>query len=156
MTTEALVMNMRTGGMGQYANYPFNSLFKLGGNYFGLSDTGIEVLGGTKDLGADIPVLVVSGLHNLGTDNRKILTDAYLEVRCEGQMRLTVVYNETEAICYTLDPVEGKQGIYFKRIKLARGVDCTHAQVKLENVDGADFDLQSARIITQPKTRRIG
>lgn len=154
-TFSAWVFNTQKLGVGQYSNYPFNSMFKLGGNYFGVSETGIELLDGASDLGKPIPALVLSGVSNLGTDMRKVLTDAYLEVRSQGDMEVTLIYNERLAITQTTDLIDGKDGIYFKRLKMPRGADGTHIQVQVTNVDGADFDLQTIRLITQPKSRRL-
>lgn len=155
-TFSAYVFNTKKLGTGQYTNFPFNSLFKLGQNYFGLTATGIELLAGSEDLGQPINASVLSGVSDFDVDLRKIPTDLYLEVRCPHEgMRVSVVYNERKRITYYLDPTGEKEGLYWKRIKLARGIDGTHLQIQIENMNGADFDLQSVKLTYVPRSRRM-
>ena len=67
----------------------------------------------------------------------------------------TVIYDERESYTCAVDRGVDIQGLHFRRVKLPRGIDGTHIQVVIENQDGADFDLQSLRIIAIPKTRRM-
>ena len=155
-----VVMNTASLATGLYDNFPMRSLFALKSGskelLFGISPLGLHQIAPEQgDNGAAVRSQWVSNLSNLGEDLRKVVADAYFEIRCNGQMKVTIVYDEARAYSCTTDPDQGRQGMHFKRIKLPRGVDGTHVQILVENQDGADFDMQSIRLIYTPKTRRL-
>ena len=155
-----VVLNAATLGVARYDNYPMRSIFPLliGGKQvmFGISPEGLHRFADQQtDNGYPISARFISGVTNMGVDMRKVLTDAYIECRVQGQFSVTVIYDERESYTCAVDRGVDIQGLHFRRVKLPRGIDGTHIQVVIENQDGADFDLQSLRIIAIPKTRRM-
>jgi hypothetical protein len=149
-------MNTKTAGVAQYLNFPFTSIFKHPLGYFGISADGLFQLNGKNDDGANIDVEILTGVATLGTDRRKVFPEAYLEMR-GGEVEFSTIFNEDldNEIVYDHDFSDNDR-LKMHRITLAKGVDGTHVQVRLRNVDGADFDLQSIIIPYLIKKRITG
>jgi hypothetical protein len=101
-------------------------------------------------------VEILTGVATLGTDRRKVFPEAYLEMR-GGEVEFSTIFNEDldNEIVYDHDFSDNDR-LKMHRITLAKGVDGTHVQVRLRNVDGADFDLQSIIIPYLIKKRITG
>jgi len=151
----AYVMNAKTAGMGEYTNFPFTSLFKHPLGYFGITADGLFQLTGKKDAGVNIDADILTGISTLGTDQLKLLPEAYLEIR-GGEMELTTIFNEDEEPDVYEEDFSDETRIKLQRFKLAKGADGTHVQLRLRNLNGSDFDLQSISLPYTVKTRIIG
>lgn len=153
-TFQAFVMNTKTLGATSYTNYGFNSLFKgPDGFYYGCNTAGIFRLTGKNDNGAQINAVIVSGVSDFNERKQKYFPDAYLALRCEGEMEFSLKVDENKRRPYPVDARAGIQGIHTKRRKLAQGVKGRYAQIEIRNVAGSDFDLQGGDLIIEP-TRR--
>jgi hypothetical protein len=153
---KAFIMNTRTGGVATYTNFPFSSIFAINKKYYGVIDgAGLYELTGTNDAGVNIDAEIESGVSNLGSDKTKSPIDAWLELRGSGSYEFVTVHNEdlSDIATYTVDgDNDFKHG--FKRIKLSKGVQGTHIQIKFKNVDGSNFDLQTIRVMAALFKRR--
>jgi hypothetical protein len=148
----ALAMNAKTSGAAVYTNFPMTSMFKLGLDYYGITADGLVRLAGNTDNGANIDALIVSGVSDLMVSERKNLSEAYLTMRCEGQLEFSVAYDERKKI--TKAGSSGKRGISDIRFPLPIGADGNKVQLEIRNVDGADFDLKDAQITVVKRDRR--
>lgn len=151
---QAWVMNTQTTGHAQYENFGFKSFVKHQGKYYGCNATGIFELSGNLDNGARIDARILTGISNLGAEGLKYVPDAYLMVRGEGTLELSIITGETQRVDYAVDYLEGQQGVHTKRCKLAKGVIGEHWQAEIRNVSGGDFDIAKLELITVPTRRR--
>jgi hypothetical protein len=143
----SFIMNTKTGGFAEYTNFPFTSLFRVGTMFLGIAPDGLYQHTGKTDNGKQIDAELLTGISNLGVNQRKHPIDAWLEMRGSGDVEVTLVFDEDwkEASEYT-ETCDNDLQIGFQRVKLARGDDGTHLQVRFKNIDGSDFDLRTIRI----------
>jgi len=137
-----------------YTNYPFNSMTNFNGVLLAAGNGGVFIIGGALDEAAVINAIVRTGLTDFSTErttNNQItrITDAYVNVRTDGEMTLKVI---TEGGEYDY-PVRAKEGFYPNRVPLGKGAKSKHWQFEISNVEGADFDLNSLAV-TPVKTQR--
>lgn len=151
---QPIVMNVKTLGAAVYTNYGFNSLFKgSDGFYYGCNSSGIFRLTGKNDNGSQIAASVVSGISDFNQRLQKHLPDAYLALRNEGSMELSITTDEATRRTYPISARDGQQGLHTKRCKLARGIKGRNVQIEIRNVAGSSFDLQGVDLITEPTSR---
>lgn len=148
----ALVMNAKTAGIGLYADFPLTSIFKLGLEYYGITADGLVHLSGNTDNGAQIDALIISGVSDLGAVEEKNVSEAYLTMRCEGELEFAVTYNERKRVCKRGST--GKRGLSDIRFPLPLGAAGNQVQIAVKNVDGADFDFKKADITVVKRDRR--
>jgi hypothetical protein len=153
-TYQAWVMNTQTTGHAQYENFGFKAFAKHQGKYYGCNASGIFELTGTLDHGVKIDARILTGISNLGAEGLKYVPDAYLKVRGEGTLELSIITGETQRVDYAVDYREGQQGVHTKRCKLAKGVIGEHWQAEIRNVSGGDFDIAVLELVTVPTRRR--
>lgn len=143
----AWVMNTESAGLSRYTNYPFNSFMVVGGRHYGVTSAGLHRLDGDTDDGAEIRAKLRMGLSDLGSRVLKGIPEAYIGYSSNGSLLLrTVTVNavsgEKEAANYRLHP-KAAAAIREHRFKMGRGVRSVDWAFELENVDGADFELDS-------------
>lgn len=148
----ALAMNTKTAGVALYESFPLTALFKVGLEYFGITADGLVRLTGDKDDGLPIDALIVSGVSDLGTDQKKNICEAYLTMRCEGDLEFAVVYDERKKIIK--NGSSGKRGLSCIRFALPLGPEGNQIQTEIRNVDGANFDLKDQQIVVVRRDRR--
>lgn len=156
----AWVMNTESRGLSRYTNYPFNSFAKVGGRYFGAAADGLHQLDGDTDNGEPIAARLRAGLSALGTRRLKRIPEAFIGYTSDGTLLLHVITvseatGEKEAAIYRLRSraaVSAREN----RWKIGRGIKSVDFDFVIENVDGADFDLQSIEfrpVILDRRTR---
>ncbi|MGH8073632.1 MAG: hypothetical protein ACREO4_06115 [Lysobacter sp.] len=143
----AWVLNTESRGLSRYTQYPFNSFAKIGGRYYGAVGSGIHRLDGDDDAGEPIAARLRMGLSDLGTRVLKRVPEAYVGYSSDGTLLLRVISIEEvtgakQAATYKLAP-RGAAATRENRFKMGRGVKSVDWDFEIENVDGADFTLDS-------------
>lgn len=143
----AWVLNTESKGLSRYTQYPFNSFATIGGRYYGATSTGIRRLDGDTDDGEPIAAKLRVGLSDLGTRALKRVPEAYIGYSSDGTLLLRVISIEEvsgakQAATYKLAP-RGAASTRENRFKMGRGVKSVDWDFEIENVDGADFALDS-------------
>lgn len=147
----------------RYTNYPFNSFLRLpagsGWRYYGLTDTGLYRLDGADDDGEAINAHLRLGLTDLGSRVLKRIASAYLGYTADGDLRLKVVVanSETgarEAHTYRLY-ASGAASEREGRVKVGRGLKSVYMDFVVENIDGANFEIDCIEILPLWLERRI-
>lgn len=154
----AWVLNTESRGLSRYTNYPFNSYMKLGGRYFGVTDTGLYQLDGDDDAGAPIAAKIRLGMSDLGTRVLKQIPEAYIGYSSDGTMLLRSITphpktGERQSALYKLMP-RGAATSREGRFKGGRGVESVEWDFVIENVDGAGFELDSIQFLPVRTSRR--
>ena len=151
-----IVMTIETKAVVEYDNYGFNSMTFFNGKYLGANSTGIYDLDGDKDAGANINAIMSSGIFDLHDGIIRKPREAYLSYRSDGILKVTITEDEDVEREYRLD--KAMETIHDKRLKIPRGVGgrqrARFYQFKIENVSGADFDIDSLRLQTEPVPAR--
>jgi len=103
----------------------------------------------TGDLTGTTPVdaYVVTPVDQLGGMMAKHVPDAYLHLRCDGDMEITTVTDEQTVRDGYFVERDSREGVHRRRRKLARGIKSSNWQFKIANLGGADFTLKSMEVL---------
>jgi len=138
------VLNPKNMAVTEYEFFDFNSFGFFNGVYLGAKSDGIYPLGSEKDNGSDIDSSFRLGQFNLDVLRPR---DLYLFGRGGGTYKAIIVGDEdTEnevTVSYLLSNLNEE------RVKLPRGLEPTYMQIGFENVDGADFEIDSIQVYAQ-------
>lgn len=118
-SSQVWVVNLETGASSQYEGFGFNSFMEQDGQYYGLADDGIYLLGGPDDNGIDIPTYIDFGETQCGVPGRKKVLNIHVGTSEGGQtyMRVkTAVGPNTVTETYRLE--ETQRGPYGWRAKV--------------------------------------
>ena len=151
----ALVWHTQIGAMTTYSSFPFNSFALANGVYLGANANGIFALEGDTDAGVAIAASVAFGATDFGDEHMKRVTAAYVGYRTSGELRLTVTTDEHQEYQYTLEP-SGQAGLHANRVKLGKGAKGRYWQARIDNRDGASFDLDQITLTADVLSRKIG
>lgn len=143
----AWVLNTESKGLSRYTNYPFNSFAKVAGIWYGATSQGLFELGGSTDAGEQIHARIRLGLSAMGTRKLKRIPESFIGYSSTGTLLMKVitveeVSGEKQAAIYKMD-VRAAGVTRENRIQFGRGLKSVDWDFELQNVDGADFDLQS-------------
>lgn len=149
------VFNTRTASASSYEDYEFNSYCRVGGRYFGGGPNGVaELYVGDADDERQIPAEIATGLFNPGDAQQKRLLNLYTLAKLDREMTLTVGTDEMEANTSVLG-IQSAAGLVKHRATLARGLRGKHWQIKVGNIEGADFEISGLELEFAPSARRI-
>jgi hypothetical protein len=148
-------MHTESQALSTYTNYPFNSFAKFNGVYLGASDAGIFALAGANDAGAPIDAVARLGITDFGTTHIKRVDNMYVGYRTDGELLLRVTTCDNSTYDYTLAST-GAAGLYNRRVQVGKGLNARYWQFEIQNVDGAEFELNSVDIAFSALTRRVG
>jgi hypothetical protein len=148
----AWVMNMKTGAISRYPAYAFNFLCRWhDGNYI-VREDGIYLIGGEYDIDQPIEAGFTLPSTDMGVSTEKIAPRLYMQGRMDGQFAVTTMADE-------LDPVRSvsiiRPGVGYHRCKLPRGIRGTHLEFDVDNVSGADFEIEQVDVLVADTGRKI-
>lgn len=102
----------------------------------------------TGDISGVTPVsaYAITGSSQLGSDRTKYVHDAFVHLRCDGDMELTTTTDEQkQPDPYTICS-DDREGMHRRRVKLSKGIKGTNWQVKIANVAGTSFTLKTVEL----------
>jgi len=133
---------MKNFAVTQYTNYSFNSVCKVGDKYYGANSSGIFLLEGDNDSGADIDGKIMSGVEDLRNSRMKIVHRGGANYRSNGQVKLrTVSLTSNEATPWTDRRVERRYPIVGRTRKMSPGVRSDKWQFGIMNEGGSSFEI---------------
>lgn len=137
--------NLANGSVTKYTGYDFNS---YAGSYALKSD-------GLWQLDADKPVAatVDFGSEDFGSDYEKAMPSCYVGMAGDAPLMLTV--SQPDGSEYDYEARSYSETLDIHRIDTGRGLRSSWFGLKLSNIDGADFELQSVAFTPAQQTRRI-
>jgi len=155
----AWALNTESKGLSRYTHYPFNSFMRVGGRYYGATDTGVYRLEGDDDAGEPIAARIRLGLSSMGARALKRVPAMYAGYTATGDLLLKVVLanaedGEREAHAYRLKAVAA-QSMREGRVPIGRGLKSVYFDFELENIDGADFELDMIEFLPLLTERRV-
>ena len=137
-----LSMCLNNFAVSQYCGYDFDSIY----GKMAAGKEGIYVLDSANDDdGSRIDSIVELPLTDLGISNLKRLRNVYIGYEANGSLKLKVLNDEGNEREYVLKNDGGlQQG---GRIPIGRDGKGRYWQLRLENVEGCDFSLDTIEII---------
>lgn len=155
----AWTMNTDSKASTQYQNYPFNSFMRVGGRHYGVADSGLYRLDGDDDAGTPIDAKIRLGLSTLGSRLMKQVPSVYLGYSASGDLLLKAVIADSatgqrEAHVYRLY-ADGADTTREGRTKLGKGLSAVYWDFQIENVNGADFDIDNIEFMPLVINRRL-
>lgn len=150
-----VVVNTRLKGVTLYDGLEANSFAHFAGVTLAATANGIVALTGDTDRGEPIAAHMLAGTSTLGSEQFKQVMSAYVGYRAGGPLELTLITDEHHEYVYRLEPRQAAEDIHASRVKFGHGVKGRYWQWKLANVDGADFQLDTLRLMVQPLKRSV-
>jgi len=138
----------------QYTNYQFNSYAQFNGVFLGANSTGLHALSGNTDNGVNIDAVLRTGVTDMGTSHLKKNEYVYVGYRATGDLMLRLNTNDSHVRDYRM-AYNGETGLHVKRVKLGKGVIARYWQLEVQNINGADFDLNTLEIKPTILGRRV-
>jgi len=145
----------KPGGTTQYENYPFNSVAKIGGRYYGASEDGLHLLEGEDDAGQPIEASFGLGQMDFGSPQIKTVTYCYLGAAAGGmRLELQALLGGGPAIFRY--PARGHgRSMRELRFDLGRGLRSSYVMPTFYNCGGAPFEVDAVRFMIAESARRI-
>lgn len=143
------------GGTTRYEKFPFNSVAKIGGRYYGASDEGLFLLEGDDDNGE--PIEAVFGLGQLDFGNAQVKNVPYCYLgAAAGAMRLEIdALIKGQPASFTYPAREHGASMRGLRFDLGKGMRSSYVVPTFYNSNGEPFEVDSVRFLVADSARRI-
>jgi hypothetical protein len=154
--TDTLTLVMNTDTLDSpvtYSNWDWNSIIQINGITYVCDSTGLYQVGGTLDKGTThISSYFVIPDTDLGSPSLKTVTDIYLGVK-GGPVGVKTFHDETYSLPDSAFSTSGE--IKTKRLSFSKGMKQRYWGVRVENVDGSDFKIDSLELSGNSFIRKI-
>ena len=153
MNYKGLTINLSNEATSQYCFYNFNSMCKFGSVYLGANEDGIHTLEGSDDNGDDIDAFFELVLSDWGVSNYKKIRRAFIGCLADGEVKLTFTTDEDGTWNATFRPEETdkQQG---NAVTGRNDVLGRYWNIRLENVNGSNFKIDSIELIVNVLDKR--
>lgn len=151
---EAYAINLTTGAVTHYTNYPFDNVLRFGDRFFGVKADGVFELVGETDDGVAIDATVKTFQTDFGTTNFKRVASVYLTGRMPNGALVSVQADEGDTYEYVAHETR-LPGTQTTRAVVGRGIKGTYYAFTIENVDGGAFELDHAEVMIDKLTRAL-
>jgi len=148
-------MNLFNQTISTYSNFNFNHLANFNGTYLGATDTGIYVLGGSKDNGTEIDAKIKTGSIDFGDTFIKYARDVWITHRTDGTLKLRIYVDEDSTAPVEKHTTIVNSNMTEERLKPPRGLRGRFYTLELRNVGGADFDIDSLSLLVESIKRKV-
>jgi hypothetical protein len=154
VTYESYAINLTTGAVTHYTNYPFDNILRFGSKFYGINSTGVWELTGDLDLTAPIDAHIKTFQTDFGTKNMKRLPYVYLSGRSDGGVTIGVTADEGTTYSYPSQWGEAP-GNTNHRVVPGKGLRGVYFGLDVSNVAGGSLQLDSISAPVAPTTRAI-
>lgn len=146
-----VVINLANRSITEYSNYEFTSFARHGDKILATGAGGVYLLEGDTDNGTPISSYIKTVKDDFGSSSLKNVSDCYVGFK-GGNLTVQASY----------DGVSGsRQGVGMankfsnKKANLSKGESGRYFELKLSNVNGSDFDIDTIELNVHPKKGRI-
>jgi hypothetical protein len=144
---QCIVINTKTGAVSEYDNYDFNSFCSdLYGKVVGCRADGIYELDGADDNGVDIDAYVKWGFLDPNIPTKSYPEEGFLSGESTGDIKVTTICDEDQSCEDILKYLTIRRD---HPVRIAKGFKGRLYEVKIENIDGSGFTLNSYRILAR-------
>lgn len=134
-------INYETNAPSRYEGLAANSICHLNGVAYVANNGGIYAMNASYDAGQPIHASITLPKTDYGDSHNKRVPSAFVGVRSSGQMQLKAVTNNLSGLYYTVNPPDAN--MRGSRVKMGEGIDGRYWTFRLNNADGADFEVDS-------------
>jgi hypothetical protein len=137
-------INYMTSAASRYEDLPITSMCRFKGKTYATTAAGIYEYGADDDAGQPIKASITIAKSDFGQKFNKRVPYVYLGYKSDSNMRVSIVTNEQTASYYDLQmPEAGSRGA---RAKTGRGLEGLYWSFRVDNKDGAFFELDTLKI----------
>lgn len=147
-------INAENAAVSRYLRMPANSMCQMNGKTYVANAGGIYEYGADDDAGQDIRASVQWPKTDFQDGRTKRMEVARFGVKTAGRMRLKAMANEDTPHYYLLMPASDK--MKGTRVPIGKGMAGRYWSMRLDNVAGCDFELDSAEFLPVPSRQRHG
>lgn len=157
MTDTVYTMNIAHRGVTKYTHMAFTRIVRFKNRIVGIAPDGIyEISKNTKNAnGTNITSTFVSGQMDFGSENKKRIQAVYMGYRAAGDILISLQNDAMAALSYTLSKNQDS-GITQRRVLTARGRRGRYWRLTVQNVNGAELDIDNIELFVELLKRRIG
>jgi hypothetical protein len=137
----AWAINYETNAPSRYDELPANSMCLFNGKTYIACAAGIYEIGADDDAGRPIHASATVAQTNFGSTKNKRIPYVYVGMRSSGVMQLKAIANNQSDRYYALNAIGG--AVRGSRADIGKGLEGQYWQFRVDNVDGADFELDS-------------
>ena len=137
----AWAINYETNAPSRYDSLPANSMCSFNGKTYMACAAGIYEIGADDDAGRPIHASATVAQTNFGSTKNKRIAYVYVGMRSSGAMQLKAIANNQSDRYYALNAIGG--AVRGSRADLGKGLEGQYWQFRVDNVNGADFELDS-------------
>jgi hypothetical protein len=142
-TRQAWVMNVATGGITQFNNFPFRAFARAYGHYYGAHlDAGLYTMGGDKDAGAAISWEFHTGIADVGSRGIKGVLALYLDGVAERGCDFGVVL-DTGTYWYSHSPHGTQNNHQTQRVPIGKALRSVNWGFMMRSTKGAYVEVDS-------------
>lgn len=145
VTYEAYAINLTTGAVTHYTNYPFDNILRFGDKFYGVSSAGLFEIGGALDLTLPINAHLKTFQTTFGSQNMKRLPVVYTSGRSDGGVMIGVTADEGTTYEYTSDWGE-VPGNTNHRTTPGKGIKGVYYSLDVKNDNGGSLELDAIRV----------
>ncbi|MDD2990624.1 MAG: hypothetical protein PHI64_16910 [Zoogloea sp.] len=149
---EAYSVNLATGAVSRYTEFPFDQILRFGNKHFGVRPDGIYELTGGTDNGNPILASAVTFPTMFRTSNLKRVPYVYLVGRTEGTLEVGVRADEGPEYTFPTGQAP-RAGVQAVRAKVAQGIRGNAFAFRITNPGGEDFEIERAEALVDVTTR---
>jgi hypothetical protein len=151
---EAYAINLTTGAVSHYTNYPFDNILRFGSKYYGVKADGVFEIGGNLDLTVPINAHIKTFQTDFGVKNYKRLPYVYASGRSDGGV--TIGVTPDEGITYEYDSYWGEvPGNTNHRATVGKGIKGVYYSLDVKNINGGSFELDEISVQVTPTVRAV-
>lgn len=150
-----IIMNLVNQAISTRSHFPFNSLAKHKGKYYGATAEGIYLLEGMDDNGIPINAHLKTGSMDFGESLIKYARDVWITHRTDGHLALIIQVDEDAKSIIEKDTQVVSDEIREERLKPPRGLRGRFYTIELRNILGANFDIDTIGVLVESEKRKI-
>lgn len=154
VTYEAYAINLTTGAVTHYTNYPFDNILRFGDKFYGVSSDGLFEIGGDLDLALPIQGHIKTFQTTFGSRDKKRLPAVYISGRSDSGLTIGVTVDEgvTREYPARWGKVAGSTN---HRVAPGKKVLGVYYSFDVKNVNGGSLELDTISVEVAHTTRAI-
>lgn len=154
VTYEAYAINLTTGAVTHYTNYPFDNILRFGNRHYGVASGGIYELSGSLDLTVPIDAHIKTFETNFGDRNFKRIPYIYAAGRSDGGVTIGIAADEGSTHSYDSQWGEAAGNTNHRSV-VGRGLRGVYYSLEVSNINGGSLELDALVVPVMPTTRGV-
>ena len=143
-----LCLSLGQAAPSQFGNFNFKGMCKFGDILLGGNEDGMFTLeSGDLDGTAKIDAHIRTGPTDFGAEEEKRLRRAYVSLRTNGRMMMSVSADGKDDVKQEITPHNTNLDMIHQKVTGGRDIRGKYLDLKLENVNGADFTINEVKAV---------